>query len=246
MQCVMYRLKCMIVDDEPLAVEMLVNYAGRIPSLELVGSFTDPVLALSEIRTIRPDLVFMDIQMPDINGLELSGMLPEGVKVIFTTAFKEYALDSYEVEAVDYLLKPIRFRKFLEAVSKAERRIAPGHASGNEANERRSVFVKVEGNLRNIDLDNILYVSGMKDYVMIFLESENEPVITHITMKAMEDILPSDMFMRVHRSHIVALSKITAVDSYGDIILGKVSVPVSETYRKNIDTYIRKNLLLDR
>lgn len=233
----------MIVDDEPLAVEMLVNYVKRTRSLELVGSYTDPVLALSEIRSGMPDLIFMDIQMPDIDGLELSAMLPDKVKVVFTTAFMEYALKSYEVEAVDYLLKPIRYQKFLEAVSKVERRMGVVRTSENDHKERKSVFVKVEGEFRNIYIDDIMYVSGMKDYVMIHLVSEQEPLVTHITMKTIEDMLPSNMFMRVHRSHIVALGKITAVDSYGDIFLGSVSVPVSETYRKDVDNYIRKNLL---
>lgn len=233
----------MIVDDEPLAVEMLVNYVRRTPSLELAGSFTDSVQALAEIRTSLPDLVFMDIQMPDINGIELSGMLPENVKVVFTTAFKEYAFESYEVEAVDYLLKPIRYQKFIEAVAKVEKRMRTGHAAENEVKERKSVFVKVEGEFRNVDIEDIMYVSGLKDYVMIYLASEEDPLVTHITMKAIEDMLPSDMFMRVHRSHIVALGKITAVDAYGDIFLGAVSVPVSETYRKDVEAYVRKNLL---
>lgn len=239
----MCKIRCIVIDDEPLAVEMLVNYVRRTPSLELSGSYTDPVQALSDIRSNPPDLIFMDIQMPDINGLELSQMLPDDVKIVFTTAFKEYALESYEVEAVDYLLKPIRYQKFLEAVSRVEKRMRTRLSSENEVKERKSVFVKTEGEFRSVDLEDILYVSGMKDYVMIFLSSEKDPLVTHITMKAIEDMLPSDMFMRVHRSHIVALGRITAVDSYGDIFLGSVSVPVSETYRKDVDAYVRKNLL---
>ena len=116
----MRKISCIVVDDEPLAVEMLAGYVCRTPSLELAGSYTDPVQALSEIRASKPDVVFMDIQMPDISGLELSRMLPKETRVIFTTAFRQYALDSYEVEAIDYLLKPIRYQKFLEAVAKAE------------------------------------------------------------------------------------------------------------------------------
>lgn len=239
----MCKIRCIIVDDEPLAVEMLVNYVNRTPSLELAGSYTDPVLALSRIRDDSPDLVFMDIQMPDLNGLELSQMLPGNVKVVFTTAFKEYALDSYEVEAVDYLLKPIRYQKFLDAVTKVQRRIG-GHKTDEPAfKERKSVFIKVEGEFRNIDLDDILYVSGMKDYVTIHLASARESLVTHITMKGIEDLLPSEKFMRVHRSHIVALDKITCVDSSGDISLGSVSVPVSDSYRKEVEAYIKKHLL---
>ena len=113
------KIRCIVVDDEPLAVEMLAGYVRRTPSLELISTFTDPVLALSEINSTKPELVFMDIQMPDLNGLELSKLLPSETLIIFTTAFKEYAFESYEVGAIDYLLKPIKYQKFLEAVAKA-------------------------------------------------------------------------------------------------------------------------------
>lgn len=244
------KIRCIVVDDEPLAVEMLAGYVRRTPSLELAGTFTDPVLALSEIGSSMPDLVFMDIQMPDLNGLELSKLLPSETKIVFTTAFKEYAFESYEVGAVDYLLKPIKYQKFLEAVSKTEKWfsmrsvVTSSEETGNGEKERRSAFIKVDGELRNIDFDDILYVAGMKDYVTVHLQSDDRPLVTHITMKAIEDLLPSDRFMRVHRSYIVALDKISAIDSYGDVIIGKVSVPVSDSYRKDIDAYIKDNLLI--
>lgn len=239
----------MVVDDEPLAVEMLAGYVRRTPLLELTGTFTDPVLALSEIGSSMPDLVFMDIQMPDLNGLELSKLLPSETRIIFTTAFKEYAFESYEVGAIDYLLKPIKYQKFLEAVTKAEKWFAmrpaafPSEEPAGGEKERKSAFIKVDGELRNIDFDDILYVAGMKDYVTVHLQSADQPLVTHITMKAIEDLLPSEKFMRVHRSYIVALDKITAIDSYGDVLIGKVSVPISDSYRKDIDNYIKDNLL---
>ena len=242
----MNRIRCIIVDDEPLAVEMLANYVRRTPALELAGSYTDPVLALSEIRSAVPDLVFMDIQMPDLTGLELSRMVPEQTLVIFTTAFKEYAFDSYQIDAVDYLLKPIRYQKFLEAVAKAEKRLGKRVLTDRHEKEKKSVFVKVEGEYRNIELEDILYVSGMKDYVLMYLASEPDPLVVHITMKSVEEILPSEMFMRVHRSHIVSLGRITAVDASGDVCLGSVFIPVSETYRKDLDGYVKKNLLSGR
>ena len=239
-------IRCIVVDDEPLAVEMLAGYVRRTPSLDLLSTFTDPVLALSAIRSSKPELVFMDIQMSDLNGLELSRLLPSETRIIFTTAFKEYAFESYEVGAIDYLLKPIKYQKFLEAVSKADKWFAmrSSEDAASREKERKSAFIKVDGELRNIDFDDILYVAGMKDYVTVHLQSDDRPLVTHITMKAIEDLLPSDRFMRVHRSYIVALDKISAIDSYGDVLIGKTAVPVSDSYRKNVDIYIREHLLI--
>jgi len=239
----MCKIRCIVVDDEPLAVEMLAAFIRKTPSLELTATFTDPVLALSAIGEEKPDLVFLDIQMPDLNGLELSRLLPQDTRVIFTTAFRQYAFESYEVEALDYLLKPIRYQKFIESVSKAERWMEIRQASVRPERNRRFAFIKTDGEYRNIDFDQILYVEGMKDYVLIHLESETEPIVTHMTMKAIEEKLPSDMFMRVHRSYTVALDKITAIDSCGDILIDRISVPVSDSYRKDIERYVKENLL---
>lgn len=239
----MCKIRCIVVDDEPLAVEMLAAFIRKTPSLELTATFTDPVLALSAIGEEKPDLVFLDIQMPDLNGLELSRLLPQDTRVIFTTAFRQYAFESYEVEALDYLLKPIRYQKFIESVSKAERWMEIRQASVRPERNRRFAFIKTDGEYRNIDFDQILYVEGMKDYILIHLESETEPIVTHMTMKAIEEKLPSDMFMRVHRSYIVALDKITAIDSCEDILIDRISVPVSDSYRKDIERYVKENLL---
>ena len=241
----MNKMRCVIVDDEPLAVELMAGYVRKTPSLELVGTYTDPVEALSEIRSTLPNLVFMDIQMPDLNGLELSRMLPEQTMVVFTTAFREYAFDSYEVDAVDYLLKPIRYQKFVEAVSRAQKRLLPQADSGKqEEGQRESAFFKVDGQHRNISFSDILYVSAMKDYVMLRLRSEKDPLVTHLTMKAVEEMLPASRFMRVHRSYIVALDKITSIDGNGDIMLGGELVPVSDTYRKAVSEFLAANLFV--
>lgn len=243
----MLKMRCVIVDDEPLAVEMLADFVRRTDSLELAGMYTDSVQALCDIRTQNPDLVFLDIQMPDMNGLELSRMLPEGTMVVFTTAFKEYAFESYEVDAVDYLLKPIRYQKFLEAVARAEKRAASRQAPAEPVPEvRESAFFKVDGQFRNINFSEIVYVSAMKDYVMLKLQGEKDPVVTHLTMKAVEDLLPHGRFMRVHRSYIVALDKITSIDGDGDIMLGTELIPVSESYRKDVDAFLSSRLFVGR
>ena len=239
----MNKLRCIIVDDEPLAVELLAGYARKTPSLELVGTYTDPVAALSEMTAMAPDLVFMDIQMPDLNGLELSKMISGQTMIVFTTAFKEYAFESYEVAAVDYLLKPIRYQKFLEAVARAEKRAAVSQA-GNVSQERGSAFFRVDGQFRNIDFSDILYISAMKDYVTIRLVTDPSPVVVHMTMKSAEELLPSSRFMRVHRSYIVATDKITSISAEGDIMLGDELIPVSESYRKAVDTYLSGHLFV--
>ena len=235
----MKTLRCIIVDDEPLAVKMLEAFVARTPQLELVASFNDPVEALSAIRSSAPELVFLDIQMPDLDGMELSRMLPADTRVIFTTAFKQYAFESYEVSALDFLLKPIRYQKFLEAVQKAQEWFALKDAAATQApSEKTAVFLKVEGVLRKVELADILYVEGMKDYVMFHLASSREPLVTHMTMKAVEELLPSQDFMRIHRSFIVALSHISSVSAGGDLKVGPALLHVSDAYREAFDAYL--------
>ena len=240
----MTSLRCFVVDDEPLAVKMLENFIERTPFLELAGSFTDPVLALSEIRTQAPQLVFLDIQMPDLSGMELSRMIPDGTRIIFTTAFKQYAFESYEVSALDFLLKPIRYQKFLEAAEKArewftlKEAAAATPAAGSET--KTSTFFKVDGALRKVELSDILFVEGMKDYVMVYLASQRQPLVTHVTMKAMEEMLPAG-FMRIHRSFIVALDKVSSVSATGDVKVGDRLLHVSDAYRDAFDTYLREH-----
>jgi len=227
----------MIVDDEPLAVRLLESFVSKTPDLELMGSFTDSVEAVSAIREQLPNLLFLDIQMPDINGMELAHMLPPQTRVIFTTAFKEYAFDSYEVNAIDFLLKPVRYNKFLAAVEKAKERITPSPTSSSPFGGGKegavggsSFFIRVDGELRQLQADDIVYVAGMKDYVTFHLQSQPRPLITHMTMKAVEDMLPSSRFLRVHRSYIVALDKIRSVDRNDCIYIGNEIIHVTEAF----------------
>ena len=203
-------LSCIIVDDEPLAVKLIESFVNKTPDLELLGSYTDSVEAINAVRNLQPNLLFLDIQMPDLNGMELAHMLPDCTRVVFTTAFKEYAFDSYEVKALDFLLKPIQYNKFFAAVEKAKEWFTVYNSSFKDENS--TIFLKVDGEYRQIAVSNILYVCGMKDYVMFYLDSQPKPLITHLTMKSVEEMLPSQQFMRVHRSYIVALDKIRKVD----------------------------------
>jgi DNA-binding LytR/AlgR family response regulator len=228
----------MIVDDEPLAVKLLESFVAKTPELQLLGSFTDSVEAINAIKEQKPKLLFLDIQMPDLNGMELSHMLPEGTKVVFTTAFKEYAFESYEVSAIDFLLKPIRYNKFIAAVEKARQWFAP--AAPANAN-KTSMFIRVDGELRQISFDHILFVEGMKDYVRFHVEGERLPLTTHMTMKAVEDALPQDAFMRINRSYIVRLDKIRTVDRNLCVYIGDEIIRVTEAYREAFDRYCSGN-----
>ena len=189
--------------------------------------------------------------MPDLNGMELAHMLPEGTKVIFTTAFKEYAYESYEVSALDFLLKPIRYNKFITAVEKAREwfgRSQEPHteepaAIGNQdvAKPINTVFLKVDGEYRQVALDKILYVCGMKDYVMFYVEGERKPLITHLTMKSVEEMLPASRFLRVHRSYIVALDKIRSVDRNDCIYIGDEIIRVTDAFKETFNQFLQSH-----
>ena len=230
-------LSCIIVDDEPLAVKLLESFVAKTPELQLLASFTDSVEAINAVKEQKPDLLFLDIQMPDLNGMELAHMIPPTTRVIFTTAFKEYAFESYEVSALDFLLKPIRYNKFLSAVEKAKQWYEREPADDDEK-KSKSLFIRVDGELRNVTIDSITYVSGMKDYVMFYLDGESKPLITHLTMKAVEAMLPTDKFLRVHRSYIIAVDKIKKIDRNDCIYIGEEIIHVPEGYQQAFHSFI--------
>lgn len=229
-------LTCIIVDDEPLAVKLMESFVAKTPDLELLGSFTDSVEAINAVKEQKPNLLFLDIQMPDLNGMELAHMIPAETRVVFTTAFKEYAFESYEVSALDFLLKPIRYNKFMVAVEKAKEWFAKSESPVSQhpspiTNHPSAIFVRVDGELRNITISDIIYVNGMKDYVMFYLDSEPKPLITHLTMKAVEEMLPPEKFLRVHRSYIIAVDKIRKVDRNDCIYIGNEIIHVPDGYQ---------------
>ena len=229
-------LTCIIVDDEPLAVKLMESFVAKTPDLKLLGCFTDSVEAINAVKEQKPNLLFLDIQMPDLNGMELAHMIPAETRVVFTTAFKEYAFESYEVSALDFLLKPIRYNKFMVAVEKAKEWFAKSESPVSQhpspiTNHPSAIFVRVDGELRNITISDIIYVNGMKDYVMFYLDSEPKPLITHLTMKAVEEMLPPEKFLRVHRSYIIAVDKIRKVDRNDCIYIGNEIIHVPDGYQ---------------
>ena len=235
-------IKCAIVDDEPLAVELLASYVEKIPFLELCGKYNNATDALHGIGEQPVDLLFLDIQMPELNGLELSKMIPESTRVVFTTAFNQYAVDGFRVNALDYLLKPISYADFLDACNKAlqwfqltqhsEQPSAP-----RTEEEPTSIFVKSEYKLLQINLDDIRYIEGLKDYVKIYTEQSPHPILSLMNMKAIEQMLPASRFIRVHRSFIVQKSKIREIER-NRIVFGDVYIPIGDSYKQAFQDFI--------
>lgn len=247
-------LSCIIVDDEPLAVRLLESYVEKTPDLTLLASYTDSITALNAIREQKPNLLFLDIQMPNLDGMELAHSLSADTRVIFTTAFKEYAFESYEVNALDFLLKPIRYNKFLTAIEKAiqwfelkekgtvnsEQFASAAPLPGNPS----TLFIRVDGEWRNIPVSEIIYVNGMKDYVLFYLDGEKKPLISHLTMKSVEGMLPSDKFLRVHRSYIIAVDKIQKVDRNDCIYIGDEIIHVPDGYLPTFKAFVEKRSII--
>ena len=234
-------LTCMIIDDEPLAVRLLASYVEKTPDLELQGAFTDSIRAINAVKEQKPDLLLLDIQMPNIDGMELAHSLPEQTRVIFTTAFKEYAFESYEVNAIDFLLKPIRYNKFLAAIEKARKQLTPQPEPHVQTRQQNTVFIRVDGEWRSIAIDKITYVSCIKDYVMFYLDDEPKALITHLTMKAVEQMLPADKFLRIHRSYIVAVDKILKVDRNDCVYIGKEIIHVPDGYQLAFQAFLESH-----
>ncbi|MCB6974065.1 MULTISPECIES: LytR/AlgR family response regulator transcription factor [Butyricimonas] len=224
-------LNCLIVDDEPLALELLESYVSRTPFLHLVDRCDSAIKALSVIEETPVDLIFLDIQMPELNGLELSRLVGNKVKIIFTTAFEQYAIEGFRVDALDYLLKPFNYSEFLRAATKALRtRPAP-----------ESIFVKSDYKLVQVQLKDILYIEGLKDYIRIQTE-DGQGILTLMSMKSIEDFLPADTFVRVHRSYIINMNKIKTIER-NRIIFGKVYIPISDSYKDRFTELLDKRAI---
>ena len=237
-------IRCAVVDDEPLALGLMASYVKKTPFLELVGAYNSAVQAMQEMHDHPVDLIFLDIQMPELNGLDYSRMIPPQTRVVFTTAFNQYALDGYKVNALDYLLKPISYPDFLQAANKAqewfklvEQSKQPEKSEKEE--EIQSIFVKSDYKLIQIELKNILYVEGLKDYVKIYEENATRPVMSLMSMKTMEDMLPSDRFLRVHRSYIVQKEKIRIIE-HNRIVFGNTYIPIGDSYKQSFQDFLNK------
>lgn len=234
------KLRCFIIDDEPLALSLLENYASKTDFLELAGKFTSAIAALNTLRTSPPDLIFLDIQMAELNGLELAQLVPPRTRIILTTAFQQYALEGYKVNALDYLLKPFSYANFLNAATKAlewfELKAKAENAPANETDEP-FIFVKTDAKLMRIEIRHILYAEGLKDYLKLYLDNEERPVIVHMTMKSFESIVPADKFLRVHKSFIVQTNRINIIE-HNRIVFGKTRIPISDSYKEKFQQFM--------
>ena len=230
----MNTISCIVVDDEPLAVRLMESYVAKTPFLSLKGSFTSGTATYSFLQDNPVDLLFCDIQMPNLSGMDLSRMLPERTRIIFTTAFSEYAVEGFKVRALDYLLKPISYEDFLSATVKAKEYFEvtePVEVTGQR--KIKSIFVKTEYRLQQIDLDKITYIEGLKDYVKIHLNDGSTPVLSLMRLKNLEDTLPNEDFVRVHKSFIVRLTAIEAIER-SHILIGQDRIPSGDSYKPRL------------
>lgn len=226
-------LNCVLVDDEPLALDLLESYVNKTPFLQLTGKYSSAVQAMKELPGKEVNLLFLDIQMPELNGLEFSRMVDPHTRIVFTTAFNQYAIDGYRVNALDYLLKPISYVDFLQAANKALQWFELVQKPG----EIESIFVKSDYKLVQVELKKILYIEGLKDYIKIYTDGNPKPILSLMSMKAMEELLPPTRFMRVHRSFIVQKEQIRVIDR-GRIVFDKAYIPISDSYKQAFQQFL--------
>lgn len=248
-------LTCCIIDDEPLAVKLLESYVLKTPSLQLTGTYSNAVAALDDIMQRDVDLIFCDIQMPDLNGLQFAEIMKtRNSRIVFTTAFSEYAVEGWKANALHYLLKPINYNEFMTAVTKAQQwfDMAGSQQTLSATNKMEddleddninqpsisgdSMFVKSDYKLVRIHFNQILYVEGLKDYVKIYIEGERRPILSLTSMRAVEAALPKEKFQRTHRSFIVNLEKVEVLER-GQIVFGDKHIPVSDSYKDVVQNY---------
>ncbi len=231
------------IDDEPLALQLVSGYIEKTPGLKLVAGFDNPLDAMDFLAEDAVDLIFVDIQMPDLTGIEFTRSLVKGPKVIFTTAYEKYAIDGFKLDVVDYLLKPFSYEEFLKAFQKVRRliKLEKGVPDQVEANNE-FLFLKSDYKIKRLNFNDILYIEGLKDYVKVFIVSSPKPVLSLTTMKLLESKLPASKFMRVHRSFIVNLEQINTIER-SRIVFGKTYIPVSDHYKDKFQEFLDKNFL---
>ena len=233
-------INCAIIDDEPVAAGLLESYVAKTPYLNLTGTYNSAITAMRDLRDNPVPLLFLDIQMPELSGVEFAKILPKDTKIIFTTAFPQYALEGYKVNALDYLLKPISYEDFLRATEKAQDWF--NVLQKREAyNDDRIMFIKSEYKLLRVCFDDILYVEGLKDYVRICLKN-GEKIMSLMSMKKLEDYLPRPEFLRTHRSYIVHMPEVRSIDRFR-IVFGDIFIPISDNYKEEVQQYLDMHTL---
>jgi DNA-binding LytR/AlgR family response regulator len=236
-------IRCLAIDDEPLALRQIADYIKKTPFLELAGLCESALQAIELLETTQVDLMFVDINMPDLSGMDFVKTLENPPKIVFVTAYSEYALEGFKVDAIDYLLKPIGYPDFLKSANKVKSWFDVNSKKFDEVKSNKDfLFIKSDYKILRINFDDIKYIEGMNEYVKIHLIN-SKPAMTLLTMKAIEEQLPAERFMRVHRSYIVNLSKISVIERSRIIFDGKVYIPVSEQYKVKFQSFIDSNFL---
>lgn len=239
----MVTLRCCVVDDEPLAQDLIASYIERTPCAELVGKYGSAQEAIKSIMENDIDVVFLDIHMPQLNGIEFARIIPKRCRIVFTTAYDRYAVEGYKVNALDYLMKPVSYEEFLATVNKALQWVQMRDKMEEQDSQKDVMIVKSEYKLCQIAIDKILYIEGLKDYVKIYMEGEKSPIVTLMNMKSLEKYLPESSFLRVHRSFIVNTKKIKVIER-NRIVFGSTYIPVSDSYKNAFNAYISSFLLM--
>jgi DNA-binding LytR/AlgR family response regulator len=237
-------IKCLAIDDEPLALKQIDAYIRKTPFLEAVAICNNAFDAMGYLRAKQVELMFVDINMPDLSGMDFVKSLPEKPYIIFTTAYSEYAIEGFKVDAIDYLLKPISYKDFLKAANKIKNLVElKAGKSETVKTAREHLFVKSEYRLVRIELSEIKYIESMHEYVRIHLVND-KPVMTLLSMKSIEEQLPPDRFLRVHRSFIVNMDRIKVIERFRIIFDNNVFIPVSDQYKTRFQEFINKNFLI--
>lgn len=235
------KIRCIVIDDEPLAIEILESYIEKIPYVELTGKFSNAIEALQYLKSNKVDLMLLDIQMPELTGIQLMKVLDNPPQVIFTTAYDNYAIKSYELDAVDYLLKPIEFDRFLKAIEKLWKRIERSQSVEVNKVEQSStkdtfIFIKTEHRVQRVEISEILYIEGMKNYLRVVTRADK--FMTLQNFKSICELLPVNQFIRVHKSFVVAVDKIDSIER-SRIRIGKQLIPIGDTYKKDFDQLVK-------
>lgn len=237
-------IRCVVIDDEPLALKVIEGYILQTPNFELIGAFTHPVRAVEFLNENEVDLMFVDIQMPDLNGLEVVAQLVNKPVLIFTTAYSEYAIEGFKADAIDYLLKPIDYPDFLKAVLKAKDYIDVKRAVDTKVQTNKEfLFIKSEYKIIRINFKDIRYIQGMSEYVKIHLLNA-KPIMSLLSLKSLETQLPEAMFMRVHKSYIVNLAQINVIERNEIVYDDGTVIPVSLQYKAKFQEFVDHNFML--
>jgi two-component system LytT family response regulator len=232
------KLRSIAIDDEPLALELLEDNISKVPFLQLLSGFNKPIEALQYLQSNEVDLVFIDIQMPGLTGLQLIQSLPKKPLFILVTAYEQFALQGYELDVVDYLVKPVRFDRFLKACTKAlEIHEVRNKSTVNNGQERDHMFIQADYMMVRVNFDDIQWIESLKDYLRIHMTGSQKPIVARMSMKSIEEQLPATKFLRIHKSYIVATAAITAVQK-GTVYLGDIQLPVGDLYKESLQRFI--------